>query len=70
MLSITFLWLLAGLFVMYKIGIHEIMLSLGMEVTISDEEGQQPGPFLLGLLMFVVLLMWPLIWIDYLQSRE
>ncbi|MCE1246726.1 MAG: hypothetical protein LWY06_08790 [Firmicutes bacterium] len=69
MLPFSFIWLLAGLFVMYKIGIHEIMLSLGLEISLSDEE-EKPGPVLMGFTMFIVLLLWPLIWIDYLQSKE
>jgi hypothetical protein len=55
---------------MYKIGIHEIMISLGLEISMSDQEGYEPGPFVMGFVMFFVLLLWPLIWIDYLQSKE
>lgn len=62
--SISLLWLLAGLMVIYKIGIGEILTSMGLEAMASGEE-EMDNPISLGICLFFVLLMWPLLWIEY-----
>lgn len=67
--SISLLWLLAGLMVIYKIGIGDILTSIGLEAMASGED-EMDNPVSLGICLFIVLLMWPLLWIEYTNSNN
>ncbi len=68
-ISISLLWLLAGLMVIYKIGIGDILTSIGLEAMANGEE-EMDNPVSLGICLFIVLLMWPLLWIEYNNSNN
>lgn len=68
-LSISLLWLLAGLMVIYKIGIGDILTSIGLEAMANGED-EMDNPVSLGICLFIVLLMWPLLWIEYNNSNN
>ena len=67
--SVSLLWLLAGLMVIYKIGIGDILTSIGLEAMSSEDE-EMDNPISLGICLFFVLLMWPLLWIEYNNSNN
>ena len=64
LLSVSLFWMIAGLMVIYKIGMGEILTSMGLESAASGDE-EPDSPFANAIYLFIVVMMWPLLWIEY-----
>jgi len=69
-ISLSLLWLLVGLMVVYKIGIGDIIASIGMESAAGESPGEMNDSFTYAVYLFLVVLMWPIIWIEYLNINN
>lgn len=70
MISASLLWVILGLIVIYQIGIGELIAAIKMESAISGVSEEGDSPFAYGVYLFIVLLFWPLIWVEYIQTRN
>lgn len=70
MLTITLVWFIVGLMVIYRIGIMDIIASIQMEAMAADAPEEINNPIYFAITMFIITLFWPLIWIEYLKTQD
>lgn len=63
MIGLSVLWLAIGLMVIYRIGISEILSSYDMAISIREDNKGNSIDFAFS--AFLMVLVWPLVWIDY-----
>lgn len=64
------LWLTLGLCLLMHFGIEEIVTYISLDVPGSGEPMQAPGPLYYGLCLFLIVLAWPMVLMEYVQKRS
>ncbi len=64
-------WIIAGLMVLYRLGVDEIIESLKMEAKLSlvrKDHEEEINSLIFMAVMFLTVLMWPLVLLEYQKS--
>jgi len=70
MITISVLWLSAGLMVLYNLGINDVMASIGMEAVSAGNSEEMDNPLIFALCMFLLVMLWPIVWFEYLKENR
>lgn len=70
MLYISFIWIMAGLMVLYHLNIKEVIGLIQLEADMGDNAGTEAdNRATLVLSLFMTVLMWPVVLVECRQSR-
>jgi len=70
MISLSFMWIFMGLMVINYMGINEVMASISVESPYSDKPLDTGNPLIFSFALLMIVILWPLIWWEYLNYRE
>lgn len=70
MLFLPLIWIIAGLMVLHQVGMDEVISMVQMESFLAGEKPEDSTPLAFVLTMLLLILFWPIVWLDYQSSRD